>query len=81
MEHFDLTLHSGGQIGGFLMSQLGRKGGMMVCATMSSFSLLLLAAASNVPMIYAGRICSGVCTGKIKLLNTKTLNLNYEMFN
>jgi len=53
----------GGQIGGFLMSKLGRKGGMMVCATMASFSLLLLAAANNVAMIYAGRICSGICTG------------------
>ena len=45
------------------MSKLGRKGGMMVCATMASFSLLLLAAANNVAMIYAGRICSGICTG------------------
>ena len=45
------------------MSKLGRKGGMMVCATMASFSLLLLAAANNVAMIYAGRTCSGICTG------------------
>ena len=35
---------------------------MMVCA-MFSLSLLLLAAASNVIMIYLGRVCCGLCTG------------------
>ena len=30
---------------------------------MFSLSLLLLAAASNVIMIYLGRVCCGLCTG------------------
>ena len=45
------------------MSKLGRKGGMMVCSTMFCLSLLLLAAGQNPVMIYAGRFCTGVCTG------------------
>merc|ERR1719232_2220808 len=32
----------GGQVGGLLMAKLGRKGGLMVCATLFSLSLLLL---------------------------------------
>ena len=45
------------------MSRFGRKGGMMVASAMFSLSLLLLAAASNVAMIYVGRVCCGICTG------------------
>ena len=45
------------------MSRFGRKGGMMVASAMFSLSLLLLAAASNVIMIYLGRVCCGLCTG------------------
>ena len=36
---------------------------MMVCSTMFCLSLLLLAAGQNPVMIYAGRFCTGVCTG------------------
>ena len=37
---------------------------MMIASVMFSLSLLLLAAASNVAMIYVGRVCCGVCTGE-----------------
>ena len=60
----------GGQVGGLLMSRMGRKGGMMVCAGMFSVSLLVLAAASDVAMVYIGRILCGVCTGKTTLSMT-----------
>ena len=56
----------GGQVGGLLMAKLGRKGGLMVCATLFSLSLLLLTAASNVAMLYIGRIFCGICTGKLQ---------------
>ena len=54
----------GGQVGGLLMSRMGRKGGMMMCAAMFSISLLVLAAAADVVMIYLGRLLCGVCTGR-----------------
>ena len=42
-----------------------------------SLSLLLLAAASNVAMIYVGRVCCGVCTGEVlSLVNTLNSQLS-----
>ena len=35
---------------------------------MFSLSLLLLAAASNVIMIYLGRVCCGLCTGEQQII-------------
>ena len=54
----------GDQVGGLLMPRMGRKGGMMMCAAMFSVSLLVLAAAADVVMIYLGRLLCGVCTGR-----------------
>ena len=53
----------GGQVGGLLMTKLGRKGAMMTGAAMFAVSYLLLVVAPNVWVIYAGRFCTGVCTG------------------
>jgi len=53
----------GGQVGGLLMSKLGRKGAMMTGAVLFAFSYLLLVVAPNVWVIYVGRFCTGVCTG------------------
>jgi len=58
----------GGQVGGLFMSKFGRKGGMMIASVMFSLSLLFLAAASDVAMIYVGRVCCGVCTGIVCIL-------------
>merc|ERR1719187_337569 len=53
----------GGQVGGLLMTKLGRKGAMMTGAAMFAVSYLLLVVAPNVWVIYTGRFCTGVCTG------------------
>jgi len=53
----------GGQVGGLLMTKLGRKVAMMTGAAMFALSYLLLVVAPNVWVIYAGRFCTGVCTG------------------
>ena len=53
----------GGQVGGLLMTKLGRKGAMMTGAAMFAISYLLLVVAPNVWVIYVGRFCTGVCTG------------------
>eukprot|EP00091_Calanus_sinicus_P005441 TRINITY_DN15881_c0_g1_i1.p2 TRINITY_DN15881_c0_g1~~TRINITY_DN15881_c0_g1_i1.p2 ORF type:complete len:114 (+),score=26.31 TRINITY_DN15881_c0_g1_i1:226-567(+) len=53
----------GGQVGGLLMTKLGRNGAMMTGAAMFAISYLLLVVAPNVWVIYAGRFCTGVCTG------------------
>ena len=53
----------GGQVGGLLMTKLGRKGAMMTGAALFAVSYLLLVVAPNVWVIYVGRFCTGVCTG------------------
>merc|ERR1712002_749266 len=53
----------GGQVGGLLMTKLGRKVAMMMGAAMFALSYLLLVVAPNVWVIYVGRFCTGVCTG------------------
>jgi len=53
----------GGQVGGFLMSKLGRKGAMLAGAAMFSLSYLALVVAPNVWVVYAGRLATGICTG------------------
>jgi len=53
----------GGQVGGLLMTKMGRKGAMMTGAAMFAVSYLLLVVAPNVWVIYAGRVCTGICTG------------------
>jgi len=53
----------GGQLGGFLMSRLGRKGTMMVAAVLFALSYLTLVVAPNVWVVYIGRFATGLCTG------------------
>jgi len=53
----------GGQVGGLLMSKVGRRGGMMVGAALFAVSYLLLVVANSVILIYVGRVCTGICTG------------------
>jgi len=53
----------GALFAGFLMSRLGRKGGMMTAAALFAVSYVLLVAAPNVWFIYAGRLATGLCTG------------------
>jgi len=53
----------GGQVGGLLMTKLGRKVAMMTGAAMFAVSYLLLVVAPNVWVVYLGRFFTGVCTG------------------
>jgi len=53
----------GGQVGGLLMSKLGRRGAMMTGAVMFAFSYLILVLAPNVWFVYIGRFATGLCTG------------------
>jgi len=53
----------GGQVGGILMSKLGRKGAMLSGAAMFALSYLALVVAPSVYVVYAGRLATGVCTG------------------
>ncbi|GLH14423.1 facilitated trehalose transporter Tret1-2 homolog [Gryllus bimaculatus] len=57
----------GGMAGGFLIEWLGRKTTILATAPPSAIAWLLIFGASNVGMLYAGRILSGFCVGVTSL--------------
>lgn len=53
----------GGQLGGLLMSKLGRKGAMLADAGLFAVSFLIMTVAPSIWCIYVGRFLSGIATG------------------
>ena len=56
-------MHLSGLIGGALVGRLGRKGTMFWNSVLFALSYLLLAAAQNVWMLFAGRYLCGMASG------------------
>ena len=64
----------GSPVGGWAIDKFGRKGTIMLCAVPFELGWLLISYAQNHPMLYAGRVITGLACGIISLAVPVSLN-------